>query len=711
MVQYASNEFLYKLRLSQVQDDTVGVVWFEGEERLSGLYEYRIELVSDDPQIDSGPVLDDNATLIIQRPDEDPVRIHGIIARFEQRGSTPDHVSYSAILVPRLWRLGLSYGSRVFQNMTVEEIVTSVLEENGYTRNDFEFQLSNSYPQMAYCAQYRESDLNFVQRRLEHFGIFYYFDHRDDQEVVVFTDDTSGLRALPLPDGLSYNPNRDPLLDSETVSILRCTEKVVTGKVCLKDYNYEFPERNLLVEKQLDPNAPGVYYDFGDHFKNGQEGEFLARVRSEEVLCGSRVFSGTSDCRLLRAGCKFTLTGHYRDDWNAEYLVTRVCLRGSQANLFPYGVETPKRIPTFGASFDAIPSDRPFRPGRHSPIPRIPGIMTGRIESGSGDQYAFLDDQGRYRVKMPFDLSNKSNGQASHPIRMAQPYSGSGYGLHFPNHADTEIVWACVDGNVDRPLALSTVPNPSQNSPVTQQSRSRNTVRTAAGNEIVLEDMNGQTSISLKTADANTLVLDDKNNKIEMTSTNKNVLVLDDKNQNITVQTTNGHLVVVDDKNTKIVVQSKNGHRIVINDTSGSESITIADKKDENRFVMDITNKKLSMFTKNGSIDIQAPNGTIDIKATTLKVETKGDSTFKSANTKIEAKQDYSVKATNVKEEATMDYKEKGMNVKSEASMEHKTKGMNVTSEAGVNMQVKGTMVTVQSSGPNTIKGMPVLIN
>lgn len=152
-------------------------------------------------------------------------------------------------------------------------------------------------------------------------------------------------------------------------------------------------------------------------------------------------------------------------------------------------------------------------------------------------------------------------------------------------------------------------------------------------------------------------------------------------------------------------------NRIRLQEVSGSEGIWVGDRNDDNYLAIDNTNDKITMSSKNGSADIHTPNGTTDLKAITLKVETVGDISLKAANLKTEAKQDYMLKATNVKQEATMDYKVKGMNVSSDASMEHKTHGMNVNSEAGVNMQVKGTMVTVQSSGPNTIKGMPVLIN
>ncbi|NIM98429.1 MAG: type VI secretion system tip protein VgrG, partial [candidate division Zixibacteria bacterium] len=59
---------------------------------------------------------------------------------------------------------------------------------------------------------------------------------------------------------------------------------------------------------------------------------------------------------------------------------------------------------------------------------------------------AEIDEQGRYKVVMPFDLSGAGQGKASRYIRMAQPYGGKNQGMHFPLHKGTEVIWACVDG-------------------------------------------------------------------------------------------------------------------------------------------------------------------------------------------------------------------------------------------------------------------------
>lgn len=731
MVKYKHNKPQFELRFSQLPDDTFGVVAFRGQEEISRLFSYRFDLLSQETDIDPSDVLNKKATFLIHRGDEDPVSICGIISHFEQRGKTPRYVSYSAELVPKMWRLLLTKQSAVFQNMDMKKMITEVLERSGLSKDDFDIQLDASYPQMEYAVQFKESDFDFLNRRCEHYGIFYYFEHRDDNDVIVFRDKNDPLPAIGLKDPVFYNPNRDPLGERDSIKQITCASKIVTGLFRLKDYNDQTPAADLSAENQIDSGSPGTYYEYGSGHADAKSGAFLAKVRNEEIYCGSRTFMGESDCRMFRAGYKFQMENHFRDDWNgADFVLTRVFSRGTQRALFAVLPETKKVPPTFENEFEAIPSDIAFRPPRITPSPRVSGIMTSKVETGSDDEYAFVDDQGRYKIKSPFDLSDKTNGEASKPVRLAQPYSGSGYGLHFPNHAGTEIVWACVDGDADRPLGLGTVPNPEQSSPVTVSNKSQNIIRTAAGNEISLDDKTDEAQITVTTPDANRMLFDDKDDKIEIVTTNKHAALFDDKNQNITIQTKDGHFVVLDDKNTKITVQSKNGHRISINDAEASENITLVDKEGKNTFVIDITNSKLVIKTEEGSIDMHAPKGTIDIKADTFNLETTGDTKIKAdANIKTEAGSNYELKATgNIKEEASGDLSLKGTNVKSEAAMDHSSKGMNVNIkgdmnikvEAGMNLEAKGNlnakveggvMADFKGGAKTTLSGGIVMIN
>ena len=61
--------------------------------------------------------------------------------------------------------------------------------------------------------------------------------------------------------------------------------------------------------------------------------------------------------------------------------------------------------------------------------------------------YAYLDDQGRYRLKSMFDTADTKAGEASHPVRMLRHLAGANYGMHFPLHAGTEVLVTCLNND------------------------------------------------------------------------------------------------------------------------------------------------------------------------------------------------------------------------------------------------------------------------
>src|SRR5690606_3629366 len=119
--------------------------------------------------------------------------------------------------------------------------------------------------------------------------------------------------------------------------------------------------------------------------------------------------------------------------------------------------------------------------------------------------YAELDAEGRYRVRFLFDTAERGEGQASKPVRMAQPHSGAGYGMHFPLRPGVEVALTCVDGDPDRPMISGTVPNPSTASPVAGGNNARNIIRTGGGNEINIADEDGAHRIKMTTPHADTI--------------------------------------------------------------------------------------------------------------------------------------------------------------------------------------------------------------
>ncbi|WP_412068642.1 type VI secretion system Vgr family protein [Rubrivirga sp. IMCC43871] len=490
---------------SGLDSDTFRVLRFEGTEAISEPFRFVVHLVSKDAEVDFAKVIDKPATLTMLRGD-DPSEIDGVISDFQQShaagGQSDFRYVYRAVLVPRIWRLALSEQSRIFQNLTVQEIVSTILKAAGV---DCKWMLKASYKPREYTTQYQESDLAFVQRLLEFEGIRYYIEHAKGKDTVIFSDDASDAVTIADDDTLAYS-HGDGLVaqdDVETVKNFRVRQRMVTAETKLKDYNYRTPEDDIFATSPVSGKPSlGVRSEAMTHTMTPTRNERLVKVRAEEVTSTREVMTGRSDCLRFRTGYRFTLDRHFRTSLNQAYLLTHITHEGSQPDSGEAQGASETTESSYANRFRCVAAAIPFRPPRKTPVPTLPGILTAKVESTNGSnvatgQYAPIDDQGRYRVRFPFDIGDASNAQATKPVRLAQPYSGPGYGQHFPVHKGAEMVIACVDGNIDRLVGLGTVPNPTQKSPVTSANPAENTVKTAADNRIVLKDTMNAVGIDL----------------------------------------------------------------------------------------------------------------------------------------------------------------------------------------------------------------------
>ena len=506
----------YHITFSELGDEEIHVLSFKGEEHLTRPFLYEIELLSPNRELDMTQILNKQATLKIEREGSDPHEIHGIITCFKQRGQEP-MTSYYVELVPRIWLLGLARQSAVYQYMTLQDLITQILEQRDATGEGYgieiplRFEMDNN-PELEFVGQHNETNLNFLHRRLEHFGVSYFIDHSDGQDTVVFTDRNEAYPAVDYDGALRYRSSSAAIADPDpTITNWVYEERVRTGMFKMKDYNPEIPSTPLEVESQLNAEAPGVNYEYGDNFVDQDGGQALVRIRNEEILCQQKEITATTDMRAFFAGCTFELDQHYRGEWNQPYLITSMKCEGSQWGAFGH-LENDAEGQPYISTFTAIPADVVYRPARTTPIPRIPGIMSAIVESSQeDDEYAFIDDAGRYKVRLLYDMLERDNtGDSSLAVRQVQPYSGNDYGIHFPNHAGTEMIVAFADGDPDRPIGLGTVPHQEMPSPVHAEKKTKSTIRTAGQNELTFDDDAGNELIFLNgTKDWNTTIAND----------------------------------------------------------------------------------------------------------------------------------------------------------------------------------------------------------
>ena len=483
-------------------DSKFAVVSFRGYEAISRLYRFEIDLATDDPDIDG----------MINKPADFAIRgdgghgriVHyrGIITAFEQSRRINDLILYRAVLMPRLFTLTGSRFSEVYlDEKTVPEIITQAMKNCGLTTNDFQMNLlSNSYRGRSYVCQFDETCFDFVSRLMEREGIYYYFQQNDDQELAVMTDDRNTHPAAQAVFRYGEKGDKEGNLSETDIHTLVMKQKTIPARLVLKDYNYRKATLDLTVTEDVSANGMGEIMLYGENDRTPEEGKALAKVRAQEQLCREKIFVGESSAIGLVAGYFVTLEHHYRQSFNGDYLVTEVRHEGAQAWAFLAGFDLGRereKQEYYENTFTLIPASQQFRPERLTPRPRISGTMNAHIDAEGEGQYAELDDFGRYKVKLPFDKTDKPDGKASAWLRMATPYAGTDHGMHFPLLKGTEVLLTFIDGDPDLPVIASAVPSSTAQSLVTSENMKKNVIKTAGGNQIVMGDDKSSQHITL----------------------------------------------------------------------------------------------------------------------------------------------------------------------------------------------------------------------
>ena len=518
-------------------EKTFSVAIFEGHEAISELYSFEIILVSEESEINLKDILFKPAMFIIEQNNYTRT-IHGILSKFEQQREINQNIVYKAVLVPRLWLADQYHENQLFLDKSIPDIIEEILHQTGLSTIDYKFALKANYPKWEYICQYKETDFNFISRWLEREGIYYFFEQTESHEKLIITDHHSIHADIPNKSNVLYKPPSGLVNTEETISFFSCSQYTLPQKIILNDYNYRKPSLDLKTVHTVDPNGRGSIYMYGEHYKTPSEGKHLAKIRSETLVCREQIYNGNSTINQFSSGFLFSMSNHYRNDFNKPYLITKVAHHGSQSF---HGSSIDNKASNednveYGNAFSAILSENntsfnQFRPERVSEKPKIHGTMNALIDAEGNGQYAEIDQYGRYKVILPFDMSDKKDGKASRWVRMMQPYAGEEYGMHLPLHKGTEIILSFVDGDPDRPIINGSLPNPNTMSPITQENQTQHMIRSCGGNEVHFDDTKGKENIyTHATKNANTKIGNDRNQHI---ASNESRSIAANKNENV----------------------------------------------------------------------------------------------------------------------------------------------------------------------------------
>lgn len=484
---------------------------------------------------------------------------HGHVTRFAMGTPRGRYYAYQAEVRCWPWFLTRTRDCRIFQDMTVPDIVKKVLDDHPALAH-MRLNLFRTYRPWTYCVQYRESDFQFIARLLEHEGIYWYIEHHHDRHDMVLVDSLSAHDPVQGEGTQRYieDPQTAPP-DQTYVSSWTFSQEVRTGKVALTSYDFERPATSLLVEanhSRPHDQADLENFDFQGDYLQSADGQQLAGDQLDEEQWQHHCLQGQTNAMNLEVGRTFKLDRHPREDQNGQYLITQIQIE-AKVGLFDAG----ESGSAFHCTFQAIPSAQQFRPPRVTPKPFVQGPQTAVVVGPSGEEI-FTDKYGRVKVQFHWDRRGKKDEKSSCWVRVSHPWAGQNFGaIHIPRIGQ-EVVVDFLEGDPDQPLITGRVYNAQQMPPWDLPAN-------ATQSGILTRSSKGGAY-----ANANAIRFEDKKGSEQL-------WIHAEKNQDIEVENDETHWVGHDrtkkvDHDEKVVIKNDR-----VEDVGNNETITIgADRKE-----------------------------------------------------------------------------------------------------------------------------------
>jgi type VI secretion system secreted protein VgrG len=486
--------------LTPLPADTLLLLGFSANEGLSQLFSFRLDLVTENYRVEDinfDDLMGKSITVVMALPGENQERyFNGICNRLTQGESDETQTSYSMEVVPRFWLWTRRAQSRIFQHLSVPDILEKVLD--GLKPR---FELRGSWERRDFCVQYRETDFNFASRLMEEEGIFYFFEHTKDGHRMVVANTPSSHPELPTASTIVYrNLIHATAAGADIIYDWSKSQEITAAKVTLRDHCFELPHKHLEAMKEIPLTTPvgrathrlevagqanlelydwpGEYAQRFDGVPPGGSGsteemqqkiatdkERTAKIRMEQEAVSAVTLQGASNCRQLVSGHRFTVTT-LREDWITEplkpegtYVLTAITHSASLSDYFAGGAEF-----DYSNSFSCIPLAVPFRPHRTTPKPVVPGSQTAVVVGPPGQEIC-TDKYGRVKVQFHWDREGKSDDNSSCWVRVAQPWAGKRWGTSFWPRVGQEVVVDFLEGDPDQPIIVGSVYNAEQMPP------------------------------------------------------------------------------------------------------------------------------------------------------------------------------------------------------------------------------------------------------
>ncbi|MBI5069867.1 MAG: type VI secretion system tip protein VgrG [Deltaproteobacteria bacterium] len=492
-----SHSFLVELGAGPLAPDDLEVRSAKGTEEISGLFSFEVDFTPrEGVTVELADLPQKEATLALRWEGGAERRVHGEIWSAELSGVTAGRARYRVRIAPRLERLRLVRRSRVFQDLSLPDVVQQVLDDAGVK---VRAALSRSHAPRELCIQYRETDLDFVSRLLEEAGVFTFFEHATDGHTLVLADGVDGCGEIEGETRVVYRGSTSgTATEQEHVGRLEAAWQTRTGKVSLRDFDFERPDMEVSASQAIQGDDEKLErYEYPGGFLSA--GGPVARLRLEEERSDAATLEGSATCPRFLPGAHFEVAETHGGRLDGKLLLLRVSHEVTLPRRRGEGAESGL---LYRNRFQALQSGVPFRPRRATPRPRA--ITETAWAVGPAGEEVHTDEHGRVKVQFHWDRDGQRDDHSSCFVRCAQRWAGAGQGALFLPRAGQEVLVRFLHGDPDSPLVTGAVYNAMSPPPLSLPGeKTRSTLRSDSSpggqgaNELRLEDQKGAEEIML----------------------------------------------------------------------------------------------------------------------------------------------------------------------------------------------------------------------
>lgn len=448
----------------------------------------------------------------------------GVVTSAVYLGTFNDTLQAQLIVRPSLALAELTQRSRIFQGLSVPEIVRDVAGPyvGGADAVDLT-RLAEPADARDYCVQFRETDLAFMHRILAEEGIHYVLAQAPDEEgqTLVLLDSMGGFEPVglyaddPKPTEVPSVPvitDRADLQDTVSINAFEWRRSQVTA-IHTNGAADWLAQQPSAVEARVDPDdtAPweeGTAHIFSERrtLENGaahlNTTDRLAALLRERAQSRSSGAFGHSTALGFRPGTSFALTGHPSETLDRDYLLTRVTHRADCPETDVHE-QTGLAGESYTNRFECHDAATPIRPELRDK-PRAYGQQTATVVGPPGEEI-HTDTLGRIKVWMHWDRDGTAGAEdRTCWLRVAQPLAGPGFGTMFLPRVGMEVLVSFVDGDPDRPVCVGCLYNGGNATPYAlPEDRTKTTIKTRSSpggngfNELRFEDAAGSEQVFL----------------------------------------------------------------------------------------------------------------------------------------------------------------------------------------------------------------------